>query len=78
MGGRGTLISSKQPMPAKTNFSREESGDMRSPISAALAFDERQKKHLVGGAGTSVSLSFGTAVDLTWPLLCVRSKAAVC
>ena len=75
MEGRGTLISSKQAMPATSNFARE-TGDTRSPMAVALAFDERQK-HLVGGAGTSVSLSSGTAVDLTWPLVCVRCKAAV-
>ena len=60
-GGRGPLISSEQAVPAiptTTNFARE-SGDTCSPMAAALAFDERQK-HLVGGAGTSVSLSSGT------------------
>ena len=46
-------------------------------MAAGLAFDERQN-HLVGGAGASVSLSSGTAVDLTWPLVCVRYEAAVC
>ena len=76
MGGRGTLISSKQAMPATTSFARE-SGDTRSPMAMALAFDERQK-HLLGGAGASVSLSLDTAVDLTWPLVCVRSEATVC
>ena len=66
-------------MPATTSFARE-NGDTRSPMATAafFAFDERQKKHLLGGAGASVSLSSGTAVDLTWPLVCVRSEAAVC
>ena len=64
-------------MPSTTsNFARE-SGDTRSPMAAALAFDEKQK-HLVGDAGASVSLSSGTVVDLTWPLVCVRCEAAVC
>ena len=76
MGGRGTLISSKQATPATTNFARE-SRDTRSPMAAALAFDQTHK-HLIVGAGTSVSLSSGTAVDLTWPLVCVRCEAAVC
>ena len=35
-------------------------------------------EHLVGGAGTSVSLSSGTEVDLMWPLVFVRYEAAVC
>ena len=70
------MISFKEVMPATTSFARE-SGDTRSPMATALAFDERQK-HLLGGAGASVSLSLGTAVDLTWPLVCVRSEATVC
>ena len=40
-GDQGTLLSSRQAMLATTNFVYE-GGDQRSPLAAALAYDEMQ------------------------------------